>query len=132
MTLSRRSFFTGLATLIAAPAIVRAESLMKLAPTLIIPKPITFALDLGVGDDQTVIWQMANKSTFQFIPYEGPLYSLNEYSERILTPMINRLAQNVADAVMYGNSIAKYDLAGIRSIPLSELLIEAREGHQFA
>lgn len=38
--LSRRSFFTGLGLMVAAPAIVRAESLMPIrAPKLILPSP---------------------------------------------------------------------------------------------
>lgn len=50
MTLSRRTFLLGAATALAAPAVVRAESLMKLwvPPT---PKLVT-SLDVG-GPDYT-------------------------------------------------------------------------------
>lgn len=119
MTLSRRSFFTGFATLIAAPAIVRAESLMKLGRTEIIkpwtPELVT-RLDVFYGS-------MYVKPEWTAAIFD---ITLDEYSERILAPMGNRLAKSVTDAVMYGQSATRYDLSGIRSIPLSELLVEAR------
>jgi len=43
--LNRRSLITGLISLCAAPAIVRAESLMKLAPTEIIKPDIKYDLE---------------------------------------------------------------------------------------
>lgn len=133
MTLSRRSFFTGLATLIAAPAIVRAESLMKLAPTRIISPTTLIITDYPINMDVTrldvLYGSMRVRPEWTALI---PDITLDECSLKILAPMINRLAQNVSDAVMYGQSVAKYDLAGIHSISLSELLVEAREGHQFA
>ncbi len=123
MTLSRRSFFTGLATLIAAPAIVRAESLMKLGPTLILSKPLTFGLDLGAEDDRTVVWQIANNSSIEFVPYKYPSLSVDEYSERILAPMVNRMQKQIADTVMYGQS---WERDGLH-IPLSDLLLVSQE-----
>lgn len=130
MTLSRRSFFTGLATLITAPAIVRAESLMKLAPTEIIKPSLRF-IETYNPVDQT-IRRLDVLYGYTQVRSEWSVYTLDEYSERILAPMVNSLAQQVADAVMHRQAISKYDLAEIHSIPLSKLLVEAREGHQFA
>lgn len=151
MTLSRRSFFTGLATLIATPAIVRAESLMKLAPTRIIFKPSTlvitdYPLDMDVTRLDVLYGYMRVRPEWTAIVPEFPL-SLDKYSERILAPLVNRLAQSVADAVMDGNgaSWVTFEADGTGSLPkgarqrvpaiapirLSDLLREAK-GHQFA
>lgn len=128
MQLSRRRFIGGLLTVISAPALVCVESLMALpAPTKIIRPTISW--DLASGLDVTRLdvsyGSVRIRPEWTAIVPEFPI-SLDEYSERILAPMVNRLAQNVADAVMNGQSVARYDLAGIRSVPLSELLIEAR------
>lgn len=52
MIQSRRGFITGLAALIAAPAIVKAGSLMPVKPVLILPEysgPFTAQLDVAHG-----------------------------------------------------------------------------------
>lgn len=109
MTLSRRSFLTGLATLIAAPAIVRAESLMKLAPTEIIRATVEDHVFISSETRMDVLYgSMHVRPEWTAIVPEFPI-SLDEYSERILAPMVNRLAQNVADAVMRGESAAMID-----------------------
>lgn len=129
MTLSRRSFFTGLATLIAAPAIVRAESLMKLAPMEIIRTPAISMRMIGeyaVGDDNLISrLDVLYGSMYVRPEWTVKVISFDEYG-RILAPTVKRQEQYITDAVIYGQSVTKYDPAGIRSIPLSELLIEAR------
>lgn len=115
MTLSRRSFFTGLATLIAAPAIVRTESLMKLAPTRII-RP-TFGLDLACGADTTIVTRLDVLYGSMYVRPEWtvlvPNITLDEYSERILAPMVNRLRDDFIDTVMYGIEGNSFRLNGL-------------------
>ena len=81
MIFSRRGFLGSLAAALATPAIVKAESLMKVAPTLILPK-------------------------------EPAILTLDEYSARVLAPMIDAMEKSVADAIMYGrgNSLLTIDM----------------------
>lgn len=137
MTISRRSFFTGLATLIAAPAIVRAESLMKLASTRIAKVSMRELGEYSIYD-QTVIrldvlyGSMRVRPEWTAIVPEFPI-SIDKYSERILAPMVNRLKKQVADAIMYGNGVvfAENNSHVLHHVPLASLLREARD-HQFA
>lgn len=102
MTLSRRSFFTGLATLIAAPAIVRAESLMKLAPTKIAKLSMRELVEYSIHDQAVTRLDVLYGSMHVRPEWSAivPEFPLDELSERILAPMVNRLAQDISDAVM--------------------------------
>lgn len=134
MQLSRRGFLGGLLAVVSAPAIVRVENLMVLPKPaqIILPEEFVTRLDVLYGSMQIRPEWTAIASEF----------TLDEYSERILAPMVNRLAQSVADSVMYGNGAAWMTLEadGTGSLPkgvqqrvpaiapirLSDLLREAR------
>lgn len=127
MTLSRRSFFTRLATLIAAPAIVRAESLMKLAPTEIIKPSLRF-IETYNPLEQTVTRLDVLYGYTQIRPDWWGMEKIDEYSERIIAPMVNRLAKSVADSVIYGNGVvwADHNSHELQHVPLAGLFREAR------
>lgn len=102
MTLSRRSFFTGLTTLIATPAIVRAESLMKLAPTKIIRPFIGW--DLASGADTTVLTRLdVLYGSMQIRPEWTaivPELSIDDFTKRILQPMMNLMQSKITESIM--------------------------------
>lgn len=77
--IARRSIITGLVALVAAPAIVKASSLMPVKATN------TFGVDWGPGTTLTL--------------------TLDEYSERILQPMVGQLADQIADEMISGRGI---------------------------
>lgn len=151
MNLSRRMFFSGAVALIAAPAIVKVESLMKLAPTEVLrPDGISLRMidDYVVGEDQLVsrldvLYTHINvRPEWQVYVPEPPPFTLDEFSERILAPMVERLQKQVANAVMFGSSTSRMTLEAdgtgtlpkgyrelvpvIKPISLSDLLVEAR------
>lgn len=123
MTLSRRSFFSSLAVALAAPAIVRVESLMRLAPTEIIRPDISLRLISTYNPLEMPVTRLdVLYSSFQ-VP---PEWQLDAFAERILAPMIQKLEKQVADAVIYSSGALHYDGNRIKSIGLADLLIEAR------
>lgn len=64
MALSRRGFISGMASLIAAPAIVRVDSLMKLpAPVF---RPMYSGMDYGAGPDLSVYMEI-NRMTREML-----------------------------------------------------------------
>lgn len=79
--INRRGLITGLISLVAAPAIVRASSLM---PVKVI-KPISYM-------------------------------TLDDYAERIMLPMIEKMQEQIASSIMYGESYFKYSLNGIAPV----------------
>lgn len=101
MNLSRRGFIGGLLAVVSAPAIVRVESLMVLPAKII--RPIV-GWDFASGTDVTrldvLYGSVQVRSEWTALV---PDVTLDEYSERILAPMVNRLAQGVADTIMFGN-----------------------------
>lgn len=85
---SRRSFFTGLASLIAAPAIVRAGSLM---------------------------------------PVKAPrvVFTLADY-DRIMKPILDKMAQQIADNIMNGGAVLVNSELGLLSfIAPQDLYVQA-------
>lgn len=87
MQLSRRGLLGGLVALVAAPAIVRVESLMVLpAPQkLILPETLGQVIRINFPIDYVA---------------KNNLLTLDAYSERILAPIITRMQQAAADAIM--------------------------------
>lgn len=87
--LSRRKLITGLISLAAAPAIVRASSLMP-------------------------------------VKVMKPVLTPEQMIEIIMKPAMDRLEQQIADAIIYGSSynridhiFAKFDGLGIELIPVN-------------
>jgi hypothetical protein len=112
---SRRSFITGLGALfIAAPAIVRASSLMPV-------KAISDGISLrkiavyDVGADESITrlhvlfgsMQVRPEWTALELP---PELVLDEYSARIIKPMQDKFAESVAKSIM-ARQDAAFDLA---------------------
>lgn len=139
MTLSRRGLLGALAAAFAAPAIVKVGSLMKLAPTKVLrPDGISMRMisNYNLADDVR-IKQLDVLYGYMHVRPEWFL-TLDDYSERILAPMVNTMQQNVAEAVMRGTGTSHiwYDEAAPvsepawKSIPigLKDLLVEARAG----
>lgn len=113
MTLSRRSFFSGLAVALAAPAIVRVESLMKLAPTEIIrPEGVITQVDILYGK-----------------MFVRPKWTLDEFSERILAPMIDNLSTHLEDALRYGISSAQLDYNKFKPVSWADMLMPVSPTH---
>jgi hypothetical protein len=125
MTLSRRGLFGVFASALAAPAIVRVESLMRLAPTEIIRAPsisMRMIEDYAVGDDQLVsrldvLYNYLHiRPEWKYIPQEIPAaLTLDDYAARVMGPSIDKfVAQQqkiFEDAVMDGSSAG--GLAGL-------------------
>lgn len=89
MQASRRGFLTGLVSLVAAPAIVRAESLMKLHQI-----PERYATVWGVGHDfevvEHVIW--THKDAWNFARFgNGGIDKFREVTEVVYTNPIKPL-----------------------------------------
>ncbi len=103
---SRRAFLGGLAALVAAPAIVRVESLMRLPKPEIVRAP---AISMQLLEEYEP-WNVKTLVVLCDKMYVRPEwavpeeFSLDEYSERIIGHMINRVQQRIADAVMHGSS----------------------------
>ena len=134
MTLSRRGLLGAFAAAFATPAIVKVESLMKLAPTKVLrPHGISMQLisNYDLADDMVVgrldvlygylhvrpEWQLSIPETIK----------LDDVSQRVLEDSAN----HIADAIMYGMGATKsrsYSLQGLlaESIPLSQLVQDAR------
>lgn len=145
VSLSRRGFLGGLLAVVSAPAIVRAESLMKLAPTEIIRPTMEDYVFVETRMNVPYGAIHIRPKWTEFVP--GVPLTFDEYYERILAPMVNHLTQNVANAVMNGNGVARMTLEadGTGSLPngararipviapvrLTDLFRETR-GHQFA
>lgn len=139
---SRRAFIGGLAALVAAPAIVRVESLMKLAKTEVLRPDVSLQLitnydlldDVKIHCLDVLYSKLHVRPEWQvFVPQEIPAeLTLDSYAERILAPMVNKLAEQVADSVMHGSDSFQYGLSGVKGglavkpIPLSGLLLGAR------
>lgn len=81
--IERRALITGLVALVAAPAIVKAASLMKVAPTEKL---------------RTVYWQSPwweyDVRRDKWTEYSNPL-TLDQYSERVMQPMLDHLAASI-------------------------------------
>src|ERR1700733_7473537 len=86
----RRAFIGGLIATLAAPAIVRVDSLMSLRST----KPQFIGFDLG-SQDYTV------KSIY--LPSEDRMMPLDEYSRRILDPVFRNLIAALNDEIVNGD-----------------------------
>lgn len=144
MTISRRGLIGIFTSALAAPAIVKVESLMKLGKTEIIRAPAVSLRMLdsyAVGDDALVSRLDVLYGSLRVRP-EWKL-TLDDFSARILAPMVNRMQQQVADAIIYGQSASWVTLeadgtgtlpAGTRElvpllkpIGLADLLVEARK-----
>ena len=59
------------------------------------------------------------------------VFTLDEYSTRIVQPMVVTLAKQTADAIMYGSGAVRHRYDGLQgllaeSIPLSQLVQDAR------
>lgn len=92
MITSRRSFIAGITAAFAAPAIVKASSLMPVRAIIDRDELVT-RCDVMYGFlDVRAEWQS-----------NGSL-SLDAYSKRILSPMMNKLAEQVANDVMEGKA----------------------------
>jgi hypothetical protein len=102
---SRRSFITGLGALfLAAPAIVRASSLMPvkaLAEGISLRKitQYNFVEVQPVNRLDVLYGRLHVRPEWADLVVPSPI-SLDEYSARILAPMIERMQQSVADAIM--------------------------------
>lgn len=72
---SRRGFLTGLASVLAAPAVVRAASLMPVRAL------------------QPAVWYLGPISAIPCLNVQTDWLTLDDYAERILQPAIKRLAQ---------------------------------------
>ena len=122
MELNRRGLLRSLLAAIAAPAIVRVENLMVLPAKILLPEePVVRELDILYG------YMYARPEWTVAIP---DIMKLDDYSERILAPMIEKQAQQIADAVMYGTGTTKFRYDGLQaplaeSVPLSQLLSDA-------
>jgi len=139
MTLSRRSFFSGLAVALAAPAIVKAEGLMRLAPTEILRPGISLRLitdynplEVPVNRLDVLYGSMHVRREWEYVAADlPPQLTLNEFQSRILAPMIEKMQEHVADVIMHGQGASRYDLHGMKSIRLQDLLLEARSTPSF-
>lgn len=96
---SRRGFLRGLGAAaglaLAAPAIVKAESLMRVRGLVLEPRIIS-RLDVLYG--------------YTYVRPEWA-FSLDEYSEKILVPMAKQFSEKIAAIVMNGGS--PYGLSGL-------------------
>lgn len=108
MQTSRRGFLGGLLAVVSAPAIVRVGSLMKLAPTEVLrpslrdvaeflpPVDVEFTrLDVLYGN-------MHVRPEWAVRLPEAP--TLDDYSARVLAPMINRMQEQIAASILNGTS----------------------------
>lgn len=103
---SRRGFLTGLASVLAAPAVVRAASLM----------PVRALLPAG--------WHLGPVSAIPYLnvqpewvwnPLAAP-FTLDAYASVILRPMVDILSKNVAAQIMKGsNEHSLWDLSNAPS-----------------
>lgn len=109
MTLSRRGLLACFASALAAPAIVKVESLMKLARTEVI-RP-SFAdihpyIPFVDGEPISRLDVLYGKIHVrpEWVVEVPETLILDDYSARILAPMINRMQEQIAAAVMNGTS----------------------------
>lgn len=107
---SRRSLITGLISLVAAPAIVRASSLM---PVRGVKLPATTIISVSGGSgggnlfDGNAWVEIGPDEVFVFEPMPrwnsggfGRPHLFDDYLERIVGPRVNALADNVARQIM--------------------------------
>ncbi len=125
MTLSRRGLLGVFASALAAPAIVKVESLMRLSPTEIIRAPaisMRMIEEYAVGNDQLVsrldvlYGYLHIKPEWEYLPQEIPAaLTLDDYATRVMGPHIDKfVAQQrkvFEDAIMNGSSAG--GLAGL-------------------
>ena len=127
MQLSRRGFFSGLAALVAAPAIVRVESLMKLAPTEVLRptlREISEYLPLETGEIThiDVLYGAVSVRPEWTVLATPKILTLDSFSERIIAPMAQKLADQVAKSILDPPKLYQTP----RMVGLSALLTEAR------
>lgn len=117
MITSRRSFIAGIAAAFAAPAIVKASSLM---PVKALEK-VRYRTHYDVASDQLITrcdvlygyLDVRAEWAADAIQLAG--ITMDEYTRRVVEPMVNRLAEQVADQIMrQGNEsvhglLSKYD-----------------------
>lgn len=116
--LSRRTFFSGLAALVAAPAIVKAESLMKLAPTEVIRstlREIYEYLPAEAGEITRLDVLYGTMSVRPEWTVEVAPLSLDEFAQRVMAPTINALSKRIADSIIYSsqNENPHFGLSGL-------------------
>lgn len=115
MTLSRRSFFSGLAVALAAPAIVKAEGLMRLAPTEILRPDVSLQLissynplEMPVTRLDVLYGTMRVRPEWIVVANGEPALTLDTYAERILSPMIDKLTKqwqkNITEMIFNNNA----------------------------
>ena len=94
----------GLGALFAAPAIVKASSLMVVAPTEIITVP--------AGNSLLTIHQITREACRLFVNSNAFIrqidrqYRLDEYSERIMRPHLDRFERQIADSLFSKMDVA--------------------------
>lgn len=125
MTISRRSFFSGLAVALAAPAIVKAEGLMRLAPTEILRPDISLRLITEYNFLEMPVNRLDVLYSYTQVRPEWTV-TLDEYSERILALMIEQMQKKIADAIMYGSGVTEHYHGLVHNIRPSELFVGAK------
>jgi hypothetical protein len=88
MMIERRSLITGLVALVAAPAIVKVGSLMVCSPTEVI-RPNTLLTINEITRESVRLFKASNR-----------YLTLDDYAQRIVGPMADRLADQVAQDVL--------------------------------
>lgn len=94
---NRRFFLLGAAAVLATPAIVRAESLMRIAaPRLIVPE-----------SDQVLGYQMVNAD------HAALVADIQAIQERIIAEFVYDLSESAMDMLVYGTSFTRTNADGI-------------------
>lgn len=105
MIQSRRGFLGGLAALaVAAPAIIRTPGLLM---------PVRQMLPAGLLDPQKMYsyWPDTTVEYTALLPKH--LFTLDEFSERILAPMVEQMQQRFVYTIMHGTDRPTIDLSSL-------------------
>jgi len=96
--IQRRSFLAGLGALFAAPAIVKASSLMVCAPTEIIsPTAGNAYLTINQITRESILLFAQNNAFLRQLERQEARLTLDQYSEHIMRPALDRLESQIAD-----------------------------------